>query len=201
MVVVIQGMGQVAVHSVDDVSHTNFNVVGLYGEALTQGYSLDVDDTAAFGLGGEIGDMSLGAMDLAGHIPAEFQRDCFESPTPPLFSEPATAVVTCILQTSGDAAEIAEYAQFETKEDMDAAYQERIDAFGVESEGSCSTGPNEAPWNFGAEDFGRIQCAPQTVGIRFDWTDDRLNVLSTLVDFEGDYPSTYDQWTGAALLP
>ena len=28
-----------------------------------------------------------------------------------------------------------------------------------------------------------------------------INILSSLVDFEGDYPSTYQQWTDAALIP
>lgn len=199
MVLVVQGSGPVAVYKVEDAGITSFDVVGLYGEALDPAFTLDVDDAAAFGLGGASGEMSAEATALLAHIPSDFQTDCFESPTPPLFSEPATAVVTCILQTSGDAAEIAEYAQFESKQDMDDAYQARVDAFGVTPEGSCATGPNEASWNFGAEDFGRVQCAPQAIGIRFDWTDDRLDVMSTLVDFDGDYPSTYEQWTNAAL--
>lgn len=199
MVLGIQGSGPVAVFSVDNAAMPTLDVVGLYGEAVADEWALDVDNVATFGVGGPTATLSTEAEALLTHIPQEFLIDCWESPTPPLFAEPATAVVTCIQQTSGDAAEIAEYAQFATKSDMDMAYQERKDAFGVEPQGSCSTGPNEAPWNFGEGDLGRVQCAPQEIGIRFDWTDDRLNVLSSLVDFEGSYELTYEQWTNAAL--
>jgi hypothetical protein len=199
MVLGIQGGGPVGVLAVDNAQLPSFDVVGLYGEAVTNDWSLDVADAAAFGVGGPTATLSPESEELLTHIPQEFLIDCWESPTPPLFAEPATAVVTCILQTSGDGAEIAEYAQFATKTDMDLAYQERIDAFGVDPEGSCMTGPNEAPWSFGEEDLGRVHCAPQEIGIRIDWTDDRLKVLSSLVDFDGSYELTYEQWADSAL--
>jgi hypothetical protein len=34
-------------------------------------------------------------------------------------------------------------------------------------------------------------------GIRLDWTDDRLSILTTLTDFEGSYPDTYSDWQAA----
>ena len=83
---------------------------------------------------------------------------------------------------------------------MQAAYQDRIDEFGVESTGTCGSGnPNETNWTVSEGDtdveHGRVQCAPQTFGIRFDWTDDRLNILSSLVDFDaaGDYAAAFDR--------
>ncbi len=47
---------------------------------------------------------------------------------------------------------------------------------------------------------GRLLCAPQGVGIRFDWTDDNLLILSTLFDLEGDYENTYQLWTEAGPI-
>ena len=130
------------------------------------------------------------------HIPPDFQVGCAESPVPPLFVEPASFVVTCLLQTDGDGAELAEYVQFSSMEDMNDAYQERVDAFGVASEGSCQTARTRRR-GASTTRAGRVQCAPQGVGIRFDWTDERLNILSTLVDFDGDYAALYAQWLEA----
>ena len=71
-----------------------------------------------------------------------------------------------------------------------------VDQFGVPSEGTCQEGkPNETTWSVeGSDASGRVQCAPEGVGIRFDWTDDQLFILSTLFDFEGDYENTYQAW-------
>ena len=80
---------------------------------------------------------------------------------------------------------------------MDAGYDETVDIFGVESEGDCEKGPNETTWSIDDEVGGRLQCAPQAVGIRFDWTDEELLILSTLFDFEGDYKNSYRLWVDA----
>lgn len=56
-------------------------------------------------------------------------------------------------------------------------------------------------WSIGDESFGRLQCAPQQVGIRFDWTDTRLSILSTLIDFDGDYQTTFQTWLEAGPNP
>jgi hypothetical protein len=80
---------------------------------------------------------------------------------------------------------------------MDIAYQERVETFGEESEGSCQTGPNETTWSIDEVQLGRVQCAPQLVGVRYDWTDERLNILASLVDLDGDYGALYDQWLNA----
>jgi len=84
---------------------------------------------------------------------------------------------------------------------MDAAYQEAVERYGVEPTGSCESGPNETTWSIGDESFGRVQCAPQQVGIRFDWTDDRLSILSTLIDLDGEYELTHQAWLEAGPNP
>lgn len=45
--------------------------------------------------------------------------------------------------------------------------------------------------------LGRLLCVDQFAGIRFGRTDTRLNVLGTLVDFDGDYSAAFEGW----LLP
>ena len=80
---------------------------------------------------------------------------------------------------------------------MNAEYQEKVEQYGVESTGTCSSGPNETTWSIDGTVRGRVQCAPQEAGIRFDWTDDQLAILSTLIDFDGDYENTYNLWLDA----
>lgn len=186
--------GPVGVHLEKAAGPTSFDVVGLYAEALSDGYTLAVDDAAAFGVGGSDGTMSAGAQQLMTHIPAEMQRNCSESP---LFSDTATYVVNCLLQPSGKGAELAQYEQYDTKDAMDAKYQDIVSTFGTTSTGTCQSGPNETDWSISGTTYGRVECVPQKVGIRFDWTDDRVNILSSLIDFDGDYASTFDQWVNA----
>lgn len=105
------------------------------------------------------------------------------------------------LQVEGVGVELAQYQSFASNELMDAGYQEAVDTYGVEPTGSCESGPNETTWSVGDESFGRVQCAPQQVGIRVDWTDDRLSILSTLIDFDGDYQNAYQAWLEAGPNP
>jgi len=80
---------------------------------------------------------------------------------------------------------------------MDLAFQRRVDAFGSgNSANTCNVGPTETTWHFddGTPDVGRLLCIDQFAGIRFDWTDDRVNILSSMVDFDGNYARTYDDW-------
>jgi hypothetical protein len=78
---------------------------------------------------------------------------------------------------------------------MEDAYQERIDAFGIgDGASSCGDGSGEHPYDIGDTESGRLLCVEQVAGIRFDWTDTRLNILSTLIDFDGDYGATLDDW-------
>jgi hypothetical protein len=186
--------GPLTVYTQKAAGPTSFDVVGLYAEALSDGYTLAVDNAAAFGLGGSDGTMSAGAQQLLTHIPADVQTNCSESP---LFSDASTYIVDCLLQTSGKGPELAQYEQYDSKDAMDATFQDIVTTFGVASTGTCESGPNETDWSITGTTYGHVQCAPQKVGIRFDWTDDRLNILSSLIDFDGNYKATYDVWVNA----
>lgn len=195
MIAGLSNTGPVAVYRMDAGGPANFDVVGLYGEASSDNYTLTVDSALAYGVGGAEGATSDGAQALLGHIPADFQANCHESPQ---FSDAAEFIVSCVAQTSGKGAELYRYEQYRDAASMNGAYQDLVTAFGVESQGgNCAQGPNEATWSVDQQTGGRIQCAPQAVGIRFDWTDDLSAILGSLIDLGGSYKDTYDQWQGA----
>lgn len=196
MVVALANTGPVAVYAMDTGGPANFDIMGMYGEAESDGYTLAVDTAAAYGLGGPDGTMSNAAQLLLSHIPTDFQTNCYESPS----TDTAQYIVSCIAQTSGKGAELERYEQYADAGAMATAYQERVTDFGVASQGTCQSGPNETEWDFGEQPGGRVQCAPQAVGIRFDWTDDATTILSSLIDFGGNYKDTYDQWVDAGPI-
>jgi len=192
LVAVLSGAGPIGVHQLDEGPQT-FNGVTLYGEGFQAEFAVDIEQVAAYGIAGSATGMTPEAEELLTHVPELFQETCTESPV----AEDAEAILHCYLQTDGVGAELLQYASFANNSDMEVAYQEAVEQFGVPSEGSCQSGPNETTWSIGDDEFGRLQCAPQQVGIRIDWTDERLAILSTLIDFDGDYAATYDAWLEA----
>jgi hypothetical protein len=185
--------GQIATYSQAD-GPANFDRAGAYVEASSAGFSAAMDNVVLFG--SRISDGSLGpeAQALLAHVPDAWQSSCYQGLRPPYLAATAEAVLTCFLP-SHDGADIAEYAAFSSSDSMNAAYQSRIDAFGTgDGVGSCADGSGEHGYNISGTEAGRLLCVNQVVGIRFDWTDTRLNILSTLVDFDGSYSSTFDDW-------
>jgi hypothetical protein len=104
--------------------------------------------------------------------------------------------VVCFVAEPGDAGvEVVEYSQFDSKETMDTAYQLRVATFGTgDNTPSCQDGSGEHTYSIGETEVGRILCVEQLVGVRFDWTDDRLNILASAVDFDGSFPDAYNDW-------
>jgi hypothetical protein len=164
--------------------------VGIYGESSADPYSLRVDNLFAYGGEGNTS-MSTAAQALLQHVPADWRDGCFETQPNP-FETGAEAALSCSVATGRS--EIADYIQFDTKDNMDAAYQTRVDAYAVEATASCQSGPNETSYTIGGSPAGRILCAPQAVGVRDDWTHDNLKILTTLTDFDGSYSDTYEDW-------
>lgn len=188
-----QDTGPLATYQSDEGPET-FSRVGLYGETSTEGFVLDVETAASYGISGSAVAMSPDGEELLTHVPSDWQNQCFQPPA----VNAETAAIVCFLQQEGVGVELVAYEQHATNEEMDAEYQERVETFGVESTGSCQEGPNETTWSIGQETFGRIQCSPQLVGTRTDWTDDRLGILSSLVDFDEDaYETLYNTWLDA----
>jgi hypothetical protein len=170
-----------------------FSGVAVYAQATNDSFTLDVDQAGAYGIAGSAQGMTSEGESLLTNVPGDLQSTCYESPS----SNVATAVLHCILQVEGTGAELLQFESYASNDAMNAAYQEAVDQYGVESTGSCRSGPNETTWSIDNAVRGRVQCAPQQVGIRFDWTDDVLSILSTLIDFDSDYENTYNLWLDA----
>ena len=191
----MQDAGVLGVYQ-NDQGPASFSAVSMYAEAIGGSATVDVDEVAAWGIPGSAAGPTPEGEELLTHVPSELQPTCFDTPS----THRPSAVVSCFLQTEGVGAELAIYQQFDTQADMDTAYQQIVDLFGVESEGTCQSGPNETTWSISGETHGRVQCAPQQIGIRFDWTDDQLLILSTLFDLDGDYGNTYSLWAEAGPI-
>ncbi len=174
-----------------DEGSAQFDRAGLYGESAAHPYSLRVDNLFVYGGTGETPTMSDEATALLEHVPAEWQPDCFESVGNP-FDEGITAAVSCTLDD--DRSDVVDYLQFDSQASMETTYQQRVDIYSVESQGSCQTGPNETSYSIGGSPAGRILCAPSVIGARYDWTHDGLAILTTLTDFEGSYEDLYQDW-------
>ena len=192
LVAVMSGQGPIGIYQ-DSDGPDAFVGAGVYGEAIGGPATVDVAQVAAYGIPGSASGPSADGEELLEHVPSDWREQCVDTPS----SNVANAVMSCFLQTEGTGAELAIFQQYPTAEAMDATYQELVDVFGVQSEGDCEEGPNETPWSVEDETRGRLQCAPQVVGIRFDWTHDELHILSTLFDLEGDYANTFALWRSA----
>ena len=189
LVAIMEGQGAIGVYQ-NSEGPDAFVGVGLYAEAIDGSATVDVGEAAAYGIAGSAEGPSDDGQELLGHVPSDWQEQCVDTPS----ANAATAVASCFLQTEGAGAELAVFQQFATADAMDSTYRDLVETFGVESEGDCEEGPNETTWSIEEEVGGRLQCAPQGVGIRFDWTDDQLLILSSLFDLEGDYRNTYRLW-------
>ncbi|HYI21406.1 MAG TPA: hypothetical protein VEX62_02115 [Candidatus Limnocylindrales bacterium] len=170
----------------------NFDRAAVYAESGADGHSLLADDVYVYGGADFTGGQSSGNVDeLLAHVPAEWRASCFETPISSTDAG-AQVAVACSLDTGN--ADIAEYVLFDSQANMDVAYQARIDSWSVEPTGDCQTGPNETGYSVGGVSAGRALCAPQTVGVRLDWTHNDLLILSNLTDFEGSYADNYEDW-------
>lgn len=176
----------------------NFDRAAAFVEASATGFSVAIDTVIAFGSGISDGTLSPEGEQLLAHVPSEWQSTCYQGLRPPYLASTAEAVLTCFLGAPGrDGSEIAEYASFLNAEDMNAAYQNRVDHFATGSNVDCSRdGPGEGDYTIDGTVSGRLLCVNQFVGIRLDWTDTYtgLNILSSLVDFDGDYSAAFDDW-------
>jgi len=177
----------------------NFDRAAAYFEATSAGFSVAMHNVILFGSRIEDGSYGPEGLQLLAHVPTDWRSSCYQGLRPPYLASTADAVLTCHLPAH-DGAEIAEYAAYSNADSMVAAYQSRIDAFDTGDGGPrCADGSGEHSYNFGegTPDVGRLLCVDQFSGIRFDWTDTRLNIMSTLVDFDASYGSTFADWIDA----
>jgi len=185
-----------------DDGPATFGELAVVAEAVTAPFSVAVDELSVGGSTGAnlpppVRASPSAVDDLLSHVPVQYRNRC--QPTPvSMFEAGGLVAVACSLQQSGAGAEIVEYVQFDSTASMNAAYQARVSHFGSQSTGtSCQNGPSELSYSVGGVSVGRLLCAPQTAGIRLDWTDERVNILSYLADFDSGYAELYDSWLEA----
>ncbi len=198
----VAGAGLVAAYQQAD-GPSNFDHVAAYAESNSDGYTVSLTHATAYGVANLNGEPSSGAQDLMlSHVPQAWSSSCFEGPVPGPFGGLAQFRVACFLgvgEPGHVGADVAEYVQYGSTDDMNAAYQSRVAAFPPGAADSCQTGSRETTYHYtgGTAEAGRLLCADQAVGIRFDWTEESLNILSTLIDFDGSYGDTFTDWTNA----
>lgn len=180
---------------------SSFDRIATYGESSGAGFGVALARAVAFGVADLNGEPSSAAQDLMlKHIPQSWVGNCFEGPVPGPYGGLAQARVACYLGDAGHpGADMAEYEQYDNTADMNAAYQARVATFPPGTADSCQNGSRETPYHYtGATvDAGRLLCTDQAVGIRFDWTENTLDILTTLIDFDGSYGDTFSDWTNA----
>jgi hypothetical protein len=185
--------GPLATYQDNNEGPATFSAVGIYADSGTGATWLDATTAAAYAIPGSDTGMTPEGEELLTHVPSLWQDQCIESPR----AEVETAAIVCFLQQDGAGPELASYESYASNTDMDAAYQDRLSDFAVDESGSCESGPEVGSWNIDGETMGNLLCAPQQVGTRVDWTDNRLAILSSLIDFEGNYGLNFEAWQEA----
>ena len=141
--------------------------------------------------------------DLLQHVPGMFRDTCV--PDPDADDPGAIAAVTCV---NAGPTESIEYIQFESVDEMNAAYQARLAAEQPpDLQDDCDTYASEQPWtdsgDHSGNPSGRLACypAPGPEGTKeFMWTDDSVVILSVTLA-QGDYPQIYGWWNAAEPGP
>ncbi len=196
----LAGAGMVASYQ-QATGPSSFDHAAAYAESEADGATVSLTHAAAYGVANLNGEPSSGAQDLLlNHVPHDWSSSCFEGPVPGPYGGMAQFRVVCFLGDVGHTgAEIAQYTQYDNTDDMNAAYQSRVAAFPAGSADSCQNGSRETPYHYTGQsvDAGRLLCTDQAVGIRFDWTENSLDILSTLIDFDGSYTDTFADWGNA----
>ncbi len=164
----------IAVHEeeVDDVAH--FDVVGMYGEALEPGFAMTVRDVWARAAGGATGALPFDALPVADYAAPVAPDGCQQAPR----AGDEQIALECYIQDEGTGPELLALATYPDAATMAGAYA-------ATSGSSCPGAPAPAPWSRGS-----TRCVAQDVGIRLEWTDSTLNLVASMIDFDGDFAAT-----------
>ncbi|MEO6350374.1 MAG: hypothetical protein ABIP53_06960, partial [Candidatus Limnocylindrales bacterium] len=132
MVLFLTNTGPVAIYEQPD-GPDSFDRLGAYVESLDDAVLVRLESILGFGSGDPNGDLDADAADLMTHVPDGWQEGCWDTPLPPMFGDGASAQLTCFIGGVSTGGEVAEYVQFATTEDMDAAYDIHVERFPVAS--------------------------------------------------------------------
>ena len=166
----------IALHEESEVTDvTRFDVIGMYGEALEPAFTMTVDNVVARGAGGSTGALAFSDLPVASYAAPVAINGCVDAPR----TTDETVGLECFLQDEGTGPEMIQLATHPDSASMDADYQTGA------ASSTCPDAPAAATWARGSE-----RCVAQHVGVRLEWTDTRLNLTGSVVDFDGDYATT-----------
>jgi hypothetical protein len=195
--------------SVDGIAA--FDRVGVYVEAATVPFRVDVMDVAAFGgetfsgfPGPSVAPTSSptssgDAATLLALVPDAIRSSCTPTVVPN-----TTALATLFCQPASGSV-VAHYALYPDTAAMEAVFErDRVAMAGGAEGGSCTTGPSVLDYDIAGQKVGRLMCypTPDGSGIAIEWTDTRVNVLA-VGSLQGtpDYGALYDWWLEAGPEP
>ena len=138
---------------------------------------------------------------LIAQIPAALQGDCGEVTS---FDEGVIVSVQCINIPGIEG--YAVYTQFDTLDNVNAAYQSNVDYFGVGSDGAdCRVGPSEGGYTVADSPAGRVMCNNYSGidpnGLILFWTSESLLIEGTLALYGVTFQDMYDIWALAGPIP
>jgi hypothetical protein len=176
-----------------------YDRVGAFVTTATAPFSASFDDVTVW-----VGDAyapqgpATAVSALLAHVPDGFRNGCVA--TQPAAGSGLVAGVLC--KPAGDADQ-AEYYQYASNDNMEAAFRSILpDASQITGQ-ACDTGPSLVGYNIDEQTAGRLACFPNPGslgGILFVWTDTELGILSFGVSQQGSYADLFDWWQGAGPL-
>jgi serine/threonine-protein kinase len=139
---------------------------------------------------------------LRAQIPAQFRSEC----SPGAAVAPVLAVQECNLE-EGRVRVV--YSLFADTESMDAAYVGARSQLGVPPDSGqpgnrClegATWPNEGPYTYRNAPTGRLLCTFVAGQTRFEWTDSRVDVMTSATDGSGSDRRLFRLWRDGRLPP
>jgi hypothetical protein len=201
----------VSIHDGDD-GPTAFNNVGVYVEGV--GNTILIDDVAVYGgtaanlpppqtvptpapagtpSGSSTGNPALDA--LLTHVPDVMRQTCGLTTS---FDLGAQVQTQCLPdQVDG----YISYTQFDTVDNLRAAFLDKVDFFGDGAVGSdCAAGPAQQIYSIASAPVGRLMCNNYDDGLIAIWTDERLRIVGDIVVHNVDYAALYSTWLTAGPI-
>lgn len=137
---------------------------------------------------------------LLAHVPDQMRVDCSEVTT----LSAGEVIATQCLPDGVDG--YLTYVQFDTVDNLRAAYFDDVDFFGNGTDGDdCRIGPSHVILSLSGTPVGRLICNDYTSldpeGKIAKWTNEPLRILGTIVAYGGSFQDMYDIWQAAGPNP
>lgn len=178
----------------------SFDRVGAYAEAIGDTFSVLLDDVVAFGgLAANLPPVAtstpttsseLGA--LLAHVPEVMRDNCHETTS---FDAGVVVATQCTPEALDG---YVTYKQFDTVDNLRAAFLDEVDFFGEGADGAdCQIGPAQQIYSVDGAPVGLLMCNNHLDGPIAIWTDEGLRISGFIQAFSGTFPDLYATWQTA----